>query len=1128
MQTRFLLGPAGSGKTFRCLEEIRAALAVAPEGKPLIFLAPKQATFQLERQLLADAQLNGYTRLQILSFERLAQFVLDSFGVTAPKFLSDEGRVMVLRALLMRHADELKLFRQSARRPGFAQELGRLLNELQQHQFTPAKLRALAQRENLRNELQDKLHDLALLLEAYANWLAEHELQDGNHLLDAAIASLRDQFKIQNSKFKIESLWLDGFAEMTPQELDLLAAVIPACERATLAFCLDASAEASEPKKSWLSIWSSVGKTVQQCRQRIENLPDCEIQIETLERHFGKTRFAQNPVLRHLEQNWTQPKLNSESRIPNPEKAIRLIANSNAEIEAIFAAREILDFVRQGNRFRDCAVLVRNLDDYHKPLARAFHRYEIPFFLDRRESMAHHPLAELTRNAIRTVAFDWPQDDWFAALKTGFSPVEETEIDRLENESLARGWRGKKWREPIQIAENLELEKSLEQLRQKILPPFENFAKQLARHKNAPNGKQLAGALRQLWGDLKAEKKLQDWSDETVHDSQPAIHHTVWEQMNAWLESIELAFSRENLSLRDWLPILESGLANLTVGVIPPALDQVLIGAIDRARNPDLKLAFVLGANEGIFPATPNPSTILTDADREELGQTVSFGPNLREQLARERFYGYIACTRAGEKLFVTFSRQDADGKILNPSPFIAHLQHIFPQLQVEEFPDQFDLAQMQHINEIVPLIFAEQNSESANSSKLLQIPVIADLQKKLGVLREPDSNETLSPALAEKLFGPILQTSVSRLEEFAQCPFKFFVKSGLRAAERKTFELEARERGIFQHDVLKKFHEELTNENKRWRDITPAEARERIGKIAAEVAQSYRDGLLHDTAQTLFEAHTLTTALQDFIEVAVAWMRSQYEFDPAAVELNFGGKEDAQAPAWEIDLSGGHKLALEGRIDRVDLWRNPNGADALAVVMDYKSSSKKLDKILIEHGVQLQLPGYLAALRQLKNPQEIFRVERLIPAGVFYVNLRGEYKSGGTRDEILAEAADARKRAYRHSGRFDADVLSRLDRAEAKDQFNYRLTKEGKPYANSAEVMSRAEFEKLLDGVEIQIRKLGERIFSGAMEVSPYRKGKQTPCEYCDYQAACRIDKWTHQYRVLRAASAENVEADS
>ena len=135
----------------------------------------------------------------------------------------------------------MKLFRGSARRPGFAQELSALLAELQQHQFTPAKLRSLASRENLRRELRDKLHDLALLSEKYADWLREHDLQDANCLLDFATSALRENFRIPRSAFRFAGLWLDGFAEMTPQELDLLAAIMPFCDSATLAFCLESA-----------------------------------------------------------------------------------------------------------------------------------------------------------------------------------------------------------------------------------------------------------------------------------------------------------------------------------------------------------------------------------------------------------------------------------------------------------------------------------------------------------------------------------------------------------------------------------------------------------------------------------------------------------------------------------------------------------------------------------------------------------------------------------------------------------------------------------------------------------------------------------------------------------------------
>ncbi len=207
--------------------------------------------------------------------------------------------------------------------------------------------------------------------------------------------------------------------------------------------------------------------------------------------------------------------------------------------------------------------------------------------------------------------------------------------------------------------------------------------------------------------------------------------------------------------------------------------------------------------------------------------------------------------------------------------------------------------------------------------------------------------------------------------------------------------------------------------------------------------------------------------------------MREQYEFEPAAVELEFGvrlnspdpsqeenalgladllpsreelGVGSPVLPAWEMDLGKGHKLVLQGRIDRVDLWRAPQGmtsaglrgdsersvprggpdADsALCVVMDYKSSPKQLDPVLMQHEVQLQLLGYLSVLRHWPDPRPLFGVARLIPAGVFYVNLRGKYERGSSRAEVLAGAEEARKLAYRHTGRFDASCARSSASAE-------------------------------------------------------------------------------------------------
>ncbi|MDQ6631140.1 MAG: hypothetical protein M3Y82_05210, partial [Verrucomicrobiota bacterium] len=306
MPTRFLLGPAGSGKTFRCLEEIRAELQSSPDGAPLILIAPKQATFQLERQLLSDQNLAGYTRLQILSFERLADFILTTLQKSPAKLLGEEGRIMALRALLLQKKNELKIFRSSARLPGFVQQLNLLLREFQRHHLSPQKLFSLAEKVPGKNQLDFKLHDLALLLSAYLDWLKKHQLQDADSILDLATAALTEtansKFKTQNSKL---ILWLDGFAEMTPQETDLLAAIIPHCEKATLAFCLE---DLPKDKLSWLSIWSVIGQTFRQCHEKLAALSGNKIEIQILKREPEKNRFANTPTLRHFEEFWTDPK----------------------------------------------------------------------------------------------------------------------------------------------------------------------------------------------------------------------------------------------------------------------------------------------------------------------------------------------------------------------------------------------------------------------------------------------------------------------------------------------------------------------------------------------------------------------------------------------------------------------------------------------------------------------------------------------------------------------------------------------------------------------------------------------------------------------------------------------------
>jgi ATP-dependent helicase/nuclease subunit B len=124
----------------------------------------------------------------------------------------------------------------------------------------------------------------------------------------------------------------------------------------------------------------------------------------------------------------------------------------------------------------------------------------------------------------------------------------------------------------------------------------------------------------------------------------------------------------------------------------------------------------------------------------------------------------------------------------------------------------------------------------------------------------------------------------------------------------------------------------------------------------------------------------------------------------------------------------------------------------------------------------------------------------------------------------VLAGVAEARRRAYRHAGRFSLAALPQLDRLAASGgsgQFSYALRQTGEPDRRFADLLTAGDFEALLDGVERRLIAMGQRIFAGEAAVDPYRRGGQPACAHCDYRSICRIDPWTHRYRVLKPGAA-------
>jgi ATP-dependent helicase/nuclease subunit B len=650
--------------------------------------------------------------------------------------------------------------------------------------------------------------------------------------------------------------------------------------------------------------------------------------------------------------------------------------------------------------------------------------------------------------------------------------------------------------------------------------------------------------VRRFWADLEVEQKLDQWTATALSGSglpaagfglrvpgvglpgssselrvSSSAHATVWDQMNGWLANVELAFGEEALALADWLPILEAGLANLSVGVIPPALDQVLIGAIDRSRNPELKLVVLPGWNETVFPALPEPGPLLTESERDALaGLNVRLGLSRRQQIGRERYYAYIACTRARQGVLVTRAARDADGQTLYPSPFFDQLKRL-AGVGEETFPGVEEWRDSEHACELAaPLLRALAAPDpDPELMRLAELPAFAPLVRQWREWEASAGHPRLAPAVAESLYGRELHSSVSGLEGFAACPFKFFAARGLRLQERKEFQVDARDQGSFQHEVLREFHQRIQKSGRRWRDLDAAEARDLVCAIGHELLPVYGGGRFRAAAAARFAGEFLIERLGRLVTTLIEWM-PQYGFDPERAEVSFG-LEEGGLPAWKLALPGNRALLLRGRMDRVDLCREGDGP-ALAVVVDYKSRARALNPTRLHHGLDLQLLSYLGALRQLSPTKPGFGAAKLLPVGAFYIPLNGGAgRPGTTRAEVLGGGDAARRAGYQHSGRFRADALSHLDNRDVRrgDQFRFWKREDGGWRATGNDAMPAAEFEVLREKIEDRLREFATRIYAGEMDVAPYRLGSETACDRCEFRAVCRFDPWTQPFRQLR-----------
>ncbi|WJH33021.1 exodeoxyribonuclease V subunit gamma [Paenibacillus sp. CC-CFT747] len=449
MGLRFVMGRAGTGKSTLCLKEIRKRLEESPEGHPLLLLVPEQSTFQVEQALLESPEIKGYTRAQVFSFRRLAWRVMQETGHTAGVPIDDLGKAMLLQRVIHKRRKEWKVFQQAEGEMGLIGKMTRFFKELKRCGITPEDWEAHtselpADREG--TGWKDKLEDLSLLYREYESELAGLYL-DTESFLPRLAAAMQDCSLLGDAE-----LWVDGFFGFTPQELEVIVKCALHCRQVTVTLCLDRPYDAGE-RPDELDLFHPTARAMIRLKEQLDAHGAEPTSTEILD-GTAPPRFAGSPMLAHLERQYA---LRNPSRggtyrdgpveTGKPSVSVHAAVHRRAEVEG--AAREMLRLVRdEGLRWRDLSVRVRKLGDYSELIGTVFPEYGIPYFLDEKRSVVHHPLVEFIRSSLEIIQHNWRYEAVFRCVKTDFLlPLEGRRMPGPSTATEWTSWRIMSWPE---------------------------------------------------------------------------------------------------------------------------------------------------------------------------------------------------------------------------------------------------------------------------------------------------------------------------------------------------------------------------------------------------------------------------------------------------------------------------------------------------------------------------------------------------------------------------------------------------------------------------------------------------------------------------------------------------------
>lgn len=739
----------------------------------------------------------------------------------------------------------------------------------------------------------------------------------------------------------------------------------------------------------------------------------------------------------------------------NFSDTISLIEADDREKEILVIGKMIKDLIDNGKVSPEKITLVFNNIGNYSPIVRnVFNALGLPFNLTDRISLDKSQPVIAILNLLSIAETDYYYKAILKALSSGYFSDKIQNIESIilcaVNLGIVNGYDN--W---IRLL-NRNLEKNDENQinlsnatllnAKKSIQCIEEYIKEF---KKELTPGEFLGGIKTLITKLEIPVKLLNTSNDYEESSIKAL--TVFiESLEEIIQLLEMEKGKDKkYNLHYYLNIIRSAGTGVRFNIKEKSDYGVLVTSLNEIRGLNFDYLFFAGLCDGDFPTRYSPEIFTPERFRK--------GEKRHQADERYHFYQTLCCWN--KRLFLSYPLTDRKAEF-EMSVFLQEFLNLVKTKKVDlkEYENK-----IYSVNELIKNYNFENIKKLYNSGnkELIDFGLdLSDIEEKIEAEKKrfisPFSNNIYNGFVGNNSYWQPDENyifSVTQLETYARCPYKFFLERVLKieGEQEPVEEIESLELGSILHDILYEFYLKFTGKKLRLSNCSD-EVFHIAVNLMKEIAVKYENNEIINLPLSFFEKEKIfgmesnfdTSLLYKFLEYE---RNSSEEFEPVYFEESFGFGDQGD-PVFEI---GGVKL--RGKIDRIEINRKNKTFN----VVDYKLGGAKPTLEELQKGYSLQLPVYLIAAEKILKEKT---GDYFAPAGMFIYSLKYNVENFG-RTEVKVSRA------------------------------------------RNIEIETIREF---LEQTEEKINQLADGIRNGKFNLAEEEKIRKKICGYCEYSFICRI----------------------